>query len=357
MDPQIDPAATERATHCACGDVHTTSRTVVACDEVTGALFTYHQCASCGLERIVQRPTRPAIRAYYPQNYYAYSGPVAVSRSFSDRLKRLAYLVFYAERAERSSLENTLRYVLMAVLFPLRFRTILAFRPPRVRRVFEFGAATGIDLMEFKAAGWEASGCEPSRDACAIAMQRGIALQNCSAEAAQLPEGHYSCIVLNNVLEHLHDPAGVLGKASLALVSGGDLVLIVPNHASWSARQFGSAWPGYDAPRHLWGFNPASIQALLRQTGFSVEYIHHVAPQRWCWAACLGGIRSPAGPTAARLLAARWLATFLVPVGLLAALCRHGDFIKIVATSDRVGSTASTLRLDADQLSTGLSNA
>src|SRR3982750_3942636 len=100
----------EGAERGAGGDAQTTSREVVARDEVTGELFSYHECAGCGLERILQRPSGSAIGGYYPQSYYAHSGPFAVSRSFSDRLKRLVYRVFYASPAERSKLENLFRY-------------------------------------------------------------------------------------------------------------------------------------------------------------------------------------------------------------------------------------------------------
>jgi SAM-dependent methyltransferase len=333
---------TEDIRRCLCGDVAVTPREVVGRDEVTGELFSYRECAACGLERIVQRPTSAEIGRYYPQTYYAYSGAVQMSRSPIDRLKRVVYRIFYGNSTERSKLENRFRALLAIGLHPLRFRSVLAFRQPQERRVFEFGAAIGNDLMEFRAAGWEVAGCEPSAKACDVAMQRGIGLQNCAAESAKLPRGRFSCVLLNNVLEHLHDPAAVLQEARAGLMNDGALVLVVPNHASWSARLFGAPWPGYDPPRHLWGFTPRSIRRLLERNAFSIEYINQIAPQRWCYEAVVAGTRSPGGATRWRVLASKVLPILLLPFGLLAATLGHGDFMKIVARKVEPNEPAST---------------
>lgn len=327
----IAPGSTEVVERCLCGASALTSRQVLSRDEISGRLFNYQQCAACGLERIVHRPDITAISEYYPQNYYAYGGPVEYKRSLSDWVKWLVYRVFYADAAERTVAERYLRWPLAAVLYPIRFRTILAFRQPETRRVFELGAAIGNDLMQFRLAGWEVAGCEPSEKASNIARQRGIEIQNCGAEAAVLDAGRFSCVLMNNVFEHLHEPAEVLDKARAGLTPDGVLVLIVPNHASWTARVFGASWPGYDPPRHLWGFTPASIQKLLASKGFKVEYIHHIAPQRWCWVGTLAGTRMPSGATPGRVLASNLLAPLMLPLGLIAATFGHGDFMKVVS--------------------------
>jgi SAM-dependent methyltransferase len=140
-----------------------------------------------------------------------------------------------------------------------------------------------------------------------------------------------SCILMNNVFEHLHDPVQVLRTCHTALEADGVLVLILPNHAGWSARVFGAAWPGYDAPRHLWGFAPRSLTALLERHGFRVEQIYHQAPGRWAWESALDGRHSVAPAPAWRARAARMLALAMLPFGVLGAIWRHGDFVKVVA--------------------------
>ncbi len=312
---------------CLCGTPPDDDRVLAARDEVSGEVFVYRRCGACGLERLSPRPTRERIGRFYPDSYAAWSRATTIL----DRVKRLNHRVFYAPLGKTGGVAAPARWLLRTVLYPLRKRGVLAFRPPAVRRVFEFGAATGQDLLAFKAVGWEVAGCEPSARACEAAAARGIALQQCGAEEAEMPADGVSCILMNNVFEHLHDPVRVLAKCRAALTEDGVLVLIVPNHASWSARLFGGAWPGYDAPRHLWGYAPASLARLMDRAGFRIERIDHETPGRWCFAGCLGGARLAAGAPRWRSRVAPWIAPALLPFGLLAATCGAGDFMKIVA--------------------------
>lgn len=323
---------------CVCGLNQTTARVTTARDEVTGELFDYRECSGCGVERVMPRPGPNVIGSYYPQDYYAYVPDPSREQSFALSLSRVVYRVYWAPPVSASISWRLFRIPLFLFLWPVRYRTLLCFRQPVLRRVFEFGAATGKDLSEFLAAGWEVTGCEPSPKACQAARQRGIVLQNCSAEQATLPEAHFTCVLMNNVFEHLHDPVEVLAKCREGLSEGGALVLIVPNHASFTARVVGAAWPGYDPPRHLWGFTPKSITALLTRSGFTVAHIHHQAPTLWSWVASVAGTRSPSGGSRLRSFAARFLPQALLPVGLVAAMCGRGDFIRVVAHKTQVAN-------------------
>jgi SAM-dependent methyltransferase len=330
----IDSAApgTEFAP-CVCGATETTARTVVARDPESGEIFRYVACAACGLERLAPRPVAERIGRYYPRHYYAHGGPAQGRPSLATRIKALIYDAFWAPAPPRGRPPLALRIA----LYPLRFRSVMAFRHPAVRRVFEFGVGNANDLLTFRAAGWEIAGCEPSLRACERAAEAGIAVQNCRAEDARLPAAHYSCIVMNNALEHLHDPGTVLDTCFASLVPDGVLVLIVPNHASWTARLFGAAWPGYDAPRHLWGWSPASITRALAAIGFAIDYIHHQAPTPWLWESTIEGRNAPTPPSRTRMWLGRNLAYFCLPFGLLAAWAGRGDFIRVVARKPAAG--------------------
>jgi len=316
---------------CLCGEV-AADRRIVARDVVTGELFGYLRCARCGLERLSPRPPLASMGRYYPDDYAPYCDPAPQPASTVGRIKQLVFQVFYARPDERSAAGRRWRWLLLVLLAPLRHHGVLAFPQPTVRRVFEFGSGSGGDLTEFRDAGWEVWGCEPSGRACEIAAQRGLQLQHCPAEAAELPAG-LSCVYLNNVFEHLHDPLGVLAKARAALIPGGLVVLVVPNHASWAARLFGAAWPGYDPPRHIWGFSPRSVRRLLESSGFALVSIHQVFPlSNHCWCSGIQGDRAPRTPRPRlRQRLARLLGRSVIPVSMIAAECGHGDYIRVVA--------------------------
>jgi SAM-dependent methyltransferase len=214
----------------------------IRCRDIgTGHQFQCRRCAACEIERLSPRPAPEAIGAYYPTGYSPYR---VRQETLGARVKRLAHDAWWAS----DNRFGALRPLLRALTYPVRGRPVLSFPAPRLRRVFEIGAASGNDLADFREAGWEVSGCEPSAHACALAAERGIVLQNCTAEHAVIEPGSVSCIVMTNVFEHLHDPVGVLRICREALQPDGLLVLSVPNHDCWAARAFGSAWTS--APLH-----------------------------------------------------------------------------------------------------------
>ena len=313
---------------CLCGSTTATER-IEAQDDHGSERFTYVVCPACSLERLSPRPTLERIGAYYPQTYKVHVGAAPQGRA--DRLKRLVYEVFWAPEDQLRPGLAAWRPLLRTLLWPVRMRTIVSFPAPARRRVFEFGAAKATDLLAFQAAGWQAEGCEPSAQACAVAASQGIVLQNATAETAVLEDGAYSCILFNNVFEHLHSPKEVLALCHRALEPGGVLLLIVPNHACWTRHLAGAAWPGYDAPRHTWGWTPRAFRRHLAEAGFTIDGIHHQATGAWLWRSVLDMRHAPGRPGPVRLWAARNLAALGVPLGLLAALCGAGDFIRVVA--------------------------
>lgn len=316
---------------CLCGRTDH-DRIRLARDDVTGAMFRYLRCPGCGLERLSPRPVIGAMGRFYPESYEPFSDAAPSGASRADRIKRLVYETYHAEPAERGATVRRWRWALRILLWPLRHHSILSFPPPATRNVFEFGAGSGADLMEFRAAGWRVSGCEPSAVACRVAAGLGIALQRCTAEAAELPEG-VSCVYMNNVIEHLHDPHAVLVKARARMTADGLVVLVVPNHASLAARLFGAAWPGYDTPKHIWGYTPRAIRQVMERAGFAVLSIDQKYPfSTYCWWTGISGVRleRPRWPAFRRWLAER-MGRLLVVLGMLAAFAGHGDYIRVVA--------------------------
>ncbi len=328
---EAEAHAAQEEVRCLCG-AGSDSAVLTAQDPEARGIWTYRRCAACGLERLSPRPHIEHMGQHYPDDYSPYCDPAPQTASRADRLKRLAYETFFALPEERSDTARRYRPLLRLALWPLRNHSVLSFHPPATRRVFELGAGSGADLLEFRAAGWEVLGCEPSAVGCAAAARHGITLQQTTAEAAELPDG-LSCVYMNNVFEHLHDPPAVLAKARASLVPGGLVVLVVPNHASWAARLFGRTWPGYDPPRHIWGFTPESVRGVLERAGFeAVSVVQKYPLSTFCWHAGIDGYRVDEVPNRrARQVLARVLGRGVILGGMLAAAFGSADFMRVVA--------------------------
>ncbi|MBS4096874.1 MAG: class I SAM-dependent methyltransferase [Sulfuricella sp.] len=148
----------------------------------------------------------------------------------------------------------------------------------RKGRVLDVGAGVG-DLVGFLGnSGFSASGIEPSEDASAIAIERGLDVSCATLEAwAATPHNQesYDAVVLVNVLEHVPDPLMLLSHARKLLKSGGVLCVRVPNDFSELQRIAEShtahtRWWVF-APDHINYFDFPSLSAILQGAGYQPE--------------------------------------------------------------------------------------
>jgi hypothetical protein len=108
----------------------------------------------------------------------------------------------------------------------------------------------------------------------------------------RLPDMIGGTLTLTDVLEHAHDPLGILAEARRAVPAGGRLIAVVPNLECSTFRWFGPAWAGLDLPRHLNHFTPATLRRALERAGFRVASVHQVARADWLRASAAQAVRS-----------------------------------------------------------------
>jgi SAM-dependent methyltransferase len=229
------------------------------CDRLLGLPgdWAIAECEECGLVQTRPRPDRASIRHFYPDDYeLALGAPRARKRA-----KPLAALADLRDAPFRG------RYGRQHVRKPSDDR----------RELLEIGPAGGANLARYVAVGWNVTAVEPSPGLAAIAARRaGIPsdrVVSVPAEEAEFDENRFDLIVMFHVIEHLHDPVGVLGGARRWLSEGGTLEIGCPNYASLERRLFGRFWIGLDVPRHLYHFTPATLSAMLEKVGFEVTSI------------------------------------------------------------------------------------
>jgi SAM-dependent methyltransferase len=96
----------------------------------------------------------------------------------------------------------------------------------------------------------------------------GIPVHTGSLETAPYAYDSFDAVILSHVIEHVHDPIGLLQACRGFLNPGGVLIAITPNTASCIHRRFGADWLGLDPPRHLHLFNRGTLQRIAEQAGF-----------------------------------------------------------------------------------------
>ncbi len=207
-------------------------------------------CVLCGFRHVVPLPDARALTQIYREEYYRDEKPTFLAHSGEDQE--------WAELAQNDRLDS--------------FERLL---PQARRRLLDIGSGPGFFLKTAKARGWRVLGIEPSRQAALHARTLGIEVAEGFFNADTAPGlGRFDAVQLNNVLEHVPDPAAVLIQTRKLLEAGGVLCVNVPNDyspfqiAASSATTRNEWWV---APRHhLNYFDFGSIGGLLERLGFDI---------------------------------------------------------------------------------------
>ncbi len=147
-------------------------------------------------------------------------------------------------------------------------------------RLLDVGCGAGGYLKRAQSLGWQVDGVEPDLRAAEQARAQGLevfagSFDDWFAQRGLCGGQTYARITLNHVLEHVHDPAWLLGGCRDVLRPDGRLWIETPNWGSRSRQRAAERWRGLEPPRHLVLFTPASLELLLRQCGLT--------PVRWSY--------------------------------------------------------------------------
>jgi 2-polyprenyl-3-methyl-5-hydroxy-6-metoxy-1,4-benzoquinol methylase len=141
-------------------------------------------------------------------------------------------------------------------------------------RLLDMGCGAGDMLMLGQWMGWQVVGVDFDPIAVQFAQARGLPVRLGTLEAQSFPEGSFDAVLLSHVIEHVHDPRGLLREIRRILAPGGRLLLSTPNASSWGHHVLRSDWPFLDPPRHLNIFSVPSLLRLCREAGFFNLSIH-----------------------------------------------------------------------------------
>ncbi len=304
--------------HCpACGGKLRGWRTVPSSEPALGPVrFALARCVACGTA-VTLGATVPAL---YDSGAY---------RSGTPRLHRLAVPALRAYDAQR-------------------LRLLAPSLAPGAR-LLDVGAGRGRFVAAAAAAGYRATGLEPSARGVGAARELGADVRPGDVETADVAPGSLEVVTLWHVLEHVADPGAALARVVGWLAPGGVLLIGVPNLAGLQARIGGERWYHLDVPRHRTHFTPAGIEALLGAHGLRVLRIRHVLLEHnpfGMWQSLVSRVtRQPSylyhllkrnAPWRSRDLAVTLAALPLIPVAGLAelagGLAGRGGTIAVLAT-------------------------
>jgi 2-polyprenyl-3-methyl-5-hydroxy-6-metoxy-1,4-benzoquinol methylase len=136
-------------------------------------------------------------------------------------------------------------------------------------RLLDVGCGNGQTLSSMAGLGWQAEGIDTDAAAIQVANAKGLTARQGTLQSQQLTGGAFDAVIMNHVIEHVHDPLALMKECHRILKPGGRLVVITPNILSWGHRIYQHNWRGLEPPRHLQIFARSSLAALSIRAGFS----------------------------------------------------------------------------------------
>lgn len=159
-----------------------------------------------------------------------------------------------------------------------RRRLLRVVRRSAPGTLLDVGCGRGGFLAEMRATGWRVAGVERPVPAYQDAWRAaGLDVRTEDWGRVEYPDASFDVVTFWHVFEHLPSPHAALERASRVLRADGTLVIAVPNIAGSQARLSGVRWFHLDVPRHVVHYSPASLEALLREHGFTVRRVFHYA--------------------------------------------------------------------------------
>ena len=201
----------------------------------------------CGLIFLNPRPVESEIYKYYQSNHY------------DPHIKKKKNYIF-----------DTIYNSIKKRAFKRKFKIISKFLPFKNNLShLDIGGGMGefCDFMKNK--GYFTQNYDSSQTAIAISKSNKINTLN---SLNQVESNSIDCITGWHSIEHIHNIDSLLKNMHRILKNEKFLFLCVPNYKSIDQYFFKEKWVAWDAPRHLYHFNPKVLKNLLENYNFKVVY-------------------------------------------------------------------------------------
>jgi SAM-dependent methyltransferase len=234
--------------------------------------WTLYRCKECGSAYLNPRPTQATLHLAY-RSYFTHSAEKDILAIDNGRFHRVFANGYrnwrYGTRIEPSSRLGAL----VKALQPMRRAKIDAEMRmlPRAwpgATLLDLGCGSGQFLEWARSAGWTVFGVDPDPKAVTVAHSRGLEVHLGRIDELDPAEHQFDMITLSHVIEHVHDPMGVIQACHRLLKAKGRIWIETPNIDSIGHAIFQSHWRGLEPPRHLVLFTRSSLQLALKKAGF-----------------------------------------------------------------------------------------
>jgi SAM-dependent methyltransferase len=236
----------EKLNSCpSCGDTKISPFLTAKDYTVSKEDFEINRCQSCELLFTNPRPTSSEAGPYYSSDNY-----ISHSDTQEGVINKLYHLV------RNFTLKQKTRWIKNEKTGNLE--------------LLDIGCGNGHFLHACQKAGWKISGME--LDPVTAARAKNMLGIDIYPSIQEIPkEERFRLISLWHVLEHVYELEEYFKFFKSRIAKEGVLLLALPNSKSFDAHYFKEYWAAYDVPRHIYHFDPITIESLAQRHGFKLK--------------------------------------------------------------------------------------
>lgn len=218
--------------------------------EITDYLVSHEQfkletCANCGFKYFTNPPKAQDAGAYYESADYV---------EHSDETVGFIHGIYGVARK---------------LMLKIKFSKV--DKVAKQKSILDFGTGTGYFLNHMKSKGYRTLGIEISDKARSFGKQNfGLELKHPDFLFSSDMPTDIGVVTFWHVLEHIYNVEEVLTKLHDVTMNDATIVVALPNYLCLEEKEYKKYWNGYDAPRHLWHFTPASFTEFAHKCGYKV---------------------------------------------------------------------------------------
>ena len=147
--------------------------------------------------------------------------------------------------------------------------------------MLDIGCGFGQSLAYHKARGCDVQGVEADENIRRVADKFGFDVHVGLFDPEVYAPASFDYVTMNQVIEHVREPAEMLNGLAKVLRPGGTAILTTPNAGGWCARVFGRFWINWHAPYHLQFFSRDSMRLAAERAGLRLAEAHTITNSEW----------------------------------------------------------------------------
>lgn len=148
---------------------------------------------------------------------------------------------------------------------------VIFLKEKSLKKILDVGCGTGQLVRFFNKKGFNALGCDPSKEAVNFAQKiNSKSIKKASATQLPYKTGSFDLITSISVIEHLNQKEArkFLNEAKRVLKPNGYIFIITPNFSSPFRYLLGGKWFAYSDATHINYFTPKSLKSQLMKSKF-----------------------------------------------------------------------------------------